>query len=73
MHDVIIAGAGPAGLCSAIYAARAGLKTLVFEKQFSGGQAAISPEIDNYPGFERVSGLSFPPRWTSTRRVGARL
>lgn len=57
MHDVIIAGAGPAGLCSAIYAARAGLKTLVFEKQFSGGQAAISPEIDNYPGFERVSGF----------------
>lgn len=57
MQDLIIIGAGPAGLTSAIYATRAGLKTLVFEKQFSGGQMAVSPDIENYPGFERISGF----------------
>lgn len=51
MYDVIIAGAGPAGLTAAIYAARGGLSTLVLERAFSGGQMAISHTIENYPGF----------------------
>ncbi len=51
-YDVIIAGAGPAGLTAAIYACRGGLKTLVLERAFAGGQMAISHIIDNYPGFE---------------------
>lgn len=52
-YDVIIAGAGPAGLTAAIYACRGGLKTLVVERAFAGGQMAISHIIDNYPGFEK--------------------
>lgn len=52
MYDVIIAGGGPAGLSAAIYAARAGLKALVLERAFSGGQMAISHTIENYPGFD---------------------
>lgn len=51
-YDVIIAGAGPAGLTAAIYACRGGLNTLVLERAFAGGQMAISHIIDNYPGFE---------------------
>lgn len=52
MYDVIIAGAGPAGLTAAIYAARGGLSVLVLERAFSGGQMAISHTIENYPGFD---------------------
>lgn len=52
--DLIICGAGAGGLTAAIYAGRAGLKTLVLEKLFSGGQAATTYEIDNYPGFDET-------------------
>ncbi|MEG2189417.1 MAG: FAD-dependent oxidoreductase, partial [Christensenella sp.] len=52
VYDLIIAGAGPAGLTAAIYAQRGGLKALVLERAFAGGQMAISHVIDNYPGFE---------------------
>lgn len=51
MHDLIIIGAGPAGLTSAIYAGRFKLDTLVFEKMSIGGQILLSPSIENYPGF----------------------
>lgn len=58
MYDLIIIGAGPAGLTSAIYAARGGLKTAVIESMMPGGQAAATDKIDNYPGFpEGVSGF----------------
>jgi thioredoxin reductase (NADPH) len=49
--DVVIAGAGPAGLTSAVYAASEGLQTVVLEETVSGGQAGSSPMIRNYPGF----------------------
>ena len=55
-YDLIIVGGGPAGLSAAIYALRAGLKTALLEKQFFGGQAAITNDIENYPGFQSVGG-----------------
>jgi len=51
MHDLIIIGAGPAGLTAALYAGRFKLDTLIFEKISAGGQILLSPSIENYPGF----------------------
>lgn len=56
MFDIIIIGGGPAGLTAAIYALRAGKSVLVFEKDGFGGQMTHSPKIENYPGFEQISG-----------------
>ena len=50
-YDVIIIGAGPAGLSAGIYSGRAGLKSLIIENQFPGGQIVITESIENYPGF----------------------
>ncbi|MGC8733557.1 MAG: thioredoxin-disulfide reductase [bacterium] len=55
-YDVIIVGAGAAGLTAAIYSARLGLKTIVFDKQFPGGQLLLTDLIENYPGYIKVSG-----------------
>jgi thioredoxin reductase (NADPH) len=52
--DVIIIGAGPAGLSAAIYAARSGMKTAVFERAIVGGQITVTEEVENYPGFEHA-------------------
>ena len=57
MYDVIILGAGPAGLTAGIYAARGGLNAVIVESKAVGGQAALTAEIENYPGFESVSGF----------------
>ncbi|MHB9155075.1 MAG: thioredoxin family protein, partial [Endomicrobiales bacterium] len=55
--DVLILGAGPAGLAAAIYAAQAKLKTLVADTALAGGQAGITHQVSNYPGFaEPVAG-----------------
>ncbi len=56
VYDIIIAGAGAAGLTASMYAQRAGLNSLVIEKLFVGGQTATTFEIENYPGFLEVSG-----------------
>lgn len=55
-HKLFILGAGPAGLTAALYAGRSGLDVTVFEKNAPGGQMNTTPEIENYPGFPRVSG-----------------
>lgn len=52
IHDMVIIGGGPGGYTAALYAARAGLDTLVIEKLSPGGQMALTSRIDNYPGFE---------------------
>jgi thioredoxin reductase (NADPH) len=54
--DVIIVGAGSAGLSAAIYAVRSGLKTLVLDEKFAGGTISDAPTIVNYPGFVSISG-----------------
>lgn len=56
MYDAIIIGCGPAGMTSAIYLARANKKVLILEKETIGGQIASSPLVENYPGFESISG-----------------
>ena len=56
MYDIIIIGAGPAGLTAALYALRAGKSVLIIEKGVFGGQITYSPKIENYPGFTELSG-----------------
>ena len=52
VYDMIIVGGGPGGYTAALYAARAGLDTMVLEKLSAGGQMALTEEIDNYPGYD---------------------
>jgi thioredoxin reductase (NADPH) len=59
MFDIIIIGAGPAGMTAAIYALRAGKKVLIIEKENFGGQITASPRVENYPGFKSISGNEF--------------
>lgn len=56
MYDIVIIGAGIAGLSAAIYGKRAGKSVLVLEKNMYGGQIVVSPEVDNYPGIKHTSG-----------------
>ena len=57
MYDIIVVGAGPAGLTAALYATRANKKVLVFEGKSYGGQILNASKVDNYPGFESISGF----------------
>ena len=59
MYDIIIIGAGTAGLSAAIYGLRAGKKVLVLEQLSYGGQIVNTPEIENYPGIKNISGFDF--------------
>ncbi|HLS34672.1 MAG TPA: thioredoxin-disulfide reductase [Bacillota bacterium] len=56
IYDVIIAGAGPAGMTAAVYASRANLDTLMLERGMPGGQMADTEDIENYPGFDHILG-----------------
>lgn len=56
MYDVIIAGAGPAGMTAAVYASRANLDTLMLERGIPGGQMANTEDVENYPGYDRILG-----------------
>lgn len=62
IYDILIVGAGPAGLTAAIYARRAGKSVLVLERDTFGGQITFSPKLENYPGFEAVSGNELAQR-----------
>lgn len=59
MYDIIIIGAGPAGLTAALYARRAGKRVLLLEGNSYGGQITLSPRVENYPGFAAISGTEF--------------
>jgi thioredoxin reductase (NADPH) len=54
--DLLVVGGGPAGLTAGIYAERSGLKTAVVERDALGGQVALTPVVENYPGFTQVGG-----------------
>lgn len=59
MYDIIIVGGGTAGLSAAIYGVRAGRKVLILEAKSYGGQIINSPEVENYPGIRKISGMEF--------------
>lgn len=75
IHDVIILGAGPAGLAAALYAARANLNPLVLTGTQIGGQAALTHKIENYPGFpDGVGGVELSDLFQkNAERFGAEL
>ena len=63
VYDLVILGGGPAGLTAGIYAMRAVLKTILVERATPGGQVAITKDVENYPGFEEISGLDLCDKW----------
>ena len=56
-YDILIVGAGPAGMTAAIYGQRAGYRTLILEEALLGGQIANTPEVENYPAVGKISGV----------------
>ncbi|MBN2201363.1 thioredoxin-disulfide reductase [bacterium] len=72
VYDLIVIGGGPAGLTAGLYASRAQMKTLVLERMMTGGQAASTEWIENYPGFEQgVSGAELASKMEAqARRFG---
>ena len=72
MYDVIVIGAGTAGMTAGIYARRAGKTVLIIEKKNYGGQIINTPEVENYPGISKVSGFTFANNlYNQTRDLGA--
>ncbi len=63
LYDLIIIGGGPGGLSAGIYAKRAALHTVLIEKLTPGGQVALSDEVENYPGFEKISGIELSQKF----------
>ena len=74
IYDIIIIGAGPAGLTSAIYARRANKKVLVLEAKSYGGQIINTLDIDNYPAEEHISGFDFATKiYNQAKNLGAEI
>lgn len=72
MYDIIIVGAGTAGLSAAIYGVRAGKRVLVLEAKSYGGQIINSPEVENYPGIKHISGFEFATNlYEQVKELGA--
>ncbi len=71
LYDIIIIGAGTAGLSAALYGSRAGKKVLVLEEKVNGGQIVNSPEVENYPGIKRISGFQFIQKQQQAEESGA--
>ena len=67
-YEIIIIGGGPAGLTAGIYAARARRKTVLLEKQGTGGQMALTWEVENYPGVEKIGGYELGQRMEQQAR-----
>ncbi len=74
VYDMIVVGGGPGGYAAALYAARAGLDTVVLEKLSPGGQMVLTEQIDNYPGFEDgIDGFSLGEKMKKgTERFGVK-
>ncbi|MBR5426804.1 MAG: thioredoxin-disulfide reductase [Clostridia bacterium] len=74
MYDVIIIGAGTAGLTAAIYTQRAGKTALLLEAKAYGGQIVNTPDIENYPGYKHISGFEFATNlYEQAKELGAQL
>lgn len=72
--DLVIIGAGPAGLTASLYGARSGLKTLVLEEKMIGGAVVDTPLVENYPGFESISGRDLAARMAKQcKKAGAKI
>jgi thioredoxin reductase (NADPH) len=69
LYDLAIIGGGPGGLSAAIYAMRAALKTILIEKGVPGGQLNLSDSVENYPGFENISGSELAMKFAQHARV----
>lgn len=65
IYDIVIIGSGPAGLTAAIYASRAQKSVLVIEKEAFGGMITHSPKVENYPGFNSISGLELADKFVA--------
>jgi thioredoxin reductase (NADPH) len=63
-YDVVVVGGGPGGLCAGMYAARARRKTVCLEKYLPGGQIAVTGDVEDYPGFEHITGAELGMRFT---------
>lgn len=74
MYDILIIGAGPAGMTAAIYGQRGGKKTIVFDKLSYGGQVINTSEVANYPGMPNMTGLDFADKtYNQMKELGAEM
>lgn len=74
MYDIIIIGAGCAGMTAAVYATRAGKSVMIIENESIGGQISYSPLVENFPGFDKISGMEFSDKlWRQCEALGVTL
>ena len=74
MYDILIVGAGPAGMTAAIYGQRGGKRTIVFDKLSYGGQVINTAEVANYPGMPNMTGLDFAEKtYNQMKDLGAEM